>query len=112
MAELPLEDVALTVTAPDGSALAMRLTDSSGKINRIEVDVPPASESQSPNPDQRPYTVVNLFARKENYEQINVYSVQIFAGVTTEQNLKFIPLPEFPEAWDRAEDFDTPPQNL
>ena len=36
-ARLPLKDVAVTVTSPDGTAIAMRLTDRSGMIAPIEV---------------------------------------------------------------------------
>ena len=112
VAELPLEDVAVTVTMPDNTAIAMRLTDRSGKIEPVEIDVPTLSDSQSPDPAERPFAVVNLFARKEDFEQINIYSLQVFSGVTTEQNLEFVPFAEFPEAWDETQSFDTPPQNL
>ena len=36
-AYLPLKDVAVSVTAPDGTAIAMRLTDRNGLIRPIEV---------------------------------------------------------------------------
>ena len=39
-AQFPLENVAITVTAPDGTAIAMRLTDKSGRITPIEIPVP------------------------------------------------------------------------
>ena len=111
-AQYPLRNVAITVTSQDGTAIAMRLTDRSGKIEPVEIDVPPLSDSQSPDPAERPFAVVNLFARKEDFEQINIYSLQVFSGVTTEQNLEFVPFAEFPEAWDETQSFDTPPQNL
>ena len=112
VAELPLEDVAVTITTTDNVAVAMRLTDSSGRIEPVEIDVPPLSDSQSPNPNERPFAVFNLFARKEDFEQINIYGLQAFSGVTTEQNLEFVPFAEFPEEWDDSQSFDTPPQNL
>ena len=37
---------------------------------------------------------------------------QVFAGVITLQPLELIPLPTFPEQYDRVEYFDVPPQNL
>ena len=55
---------------------------------------------------------MNLFARKEAYEQIGSENVQIFPGVITTQNLPMIPLAEFPDAYDKSEIFNTPPQNL
>ena len=111
-AQMPLEDVAITVTATDGTAIAMRLTDRNGKIRPIPIPVPDKSESLSPNPPERPYTVVNLYARKNGYEQIESENLQVFADTTTNQNLLMIPLAEFPELWGQTEIFNTPPQNL
>lgn len=111
-AQIPLEDVAITITATDGTAIAMRITDRNGKIRPIPIPVPDKSESLSPNPPERPYTVVNLYARKNGYEQIESENLQVFADTTTNQNLLMIPLAEFPELWGQTEIFNTPPQNL
>lgn len=111
-AQLPLADVAVTVTATDGTALALRLTNRSGKINPIEIPVPDKSESQTPDPGETPFTSVNLYAHKRGYEQIESENLQVFAGVTTTLNLEMIPLSELPDAYDQAVIFDTPPQNL
>ena len=86
-AQLPLKDTAIVVTATDGTAIAMRLTDRSGKITPIPIPVPERSESQSPDPAERPFSIVNLYARKAGYEQIEVENLQVFAGVTTLQEL-------------------------
>jgi hypothetical protein len=69
-ARLPLEDVAITVTASDGTAIAMRLTDKSGKITPIPIPVPDISAGQSPDTGEIPYTAVNLYAGKRGFEQI------------------------------------------
>lgn len=111
-AKLPLEDVAITVTAEDGTAIAMRLTDRSGKIPLIEVPVPDISAGQSPDTGQIPYTPVNLYARKKGFEQIENESLQVFPNTVTDQNLEMIPLSELPDSWNRTEIFVTPPQNL
>ena len=111
-ARLPLENVAVTVTAPDGTALALRLTDRSGRIDPIEIPVPELSYSQSPDPEERPFALVNLYARLRGYEQIENENLQVFADTTTDQYLKMIPLAELPESWDQNVIFDTPPQNL
>lgn len=111
-ARLPLQDVAVTVTAPDGTAIAITLTDRNGKIQPISVPVPDKAASQSPNTGEVPFTTVNLQARLKGYEQISIKGLQVFAGTTTEQDLKMIPLSELPNAWDQSETFDTPPQNL
>ena len=90
----------------------MRLTDQSGKIAPIPISVPPLAESQSPDPTERPYAVVNLYAHLTGYEQTEAENLQVFAGTTTVQNLEMIPLSELPDAWDQTVVFDTPPQNL
>ena len=111
-AQLPLSDVAVVITASDGTAIAMRLTDRNGQIIPIEIPVPDRSESQSPNPPERPFAVVNLYAHLKGYEQIEAENLQVFADTTTIQNLLMIPLSELPGSWDQTAVFDTPPQNL
>lgn len=109
---LPLKDVAVTVTAPDGTAIAMRLTDRNGQITPIEIPVPERSASLSPDSGSIPFTAVNLYARLRGYEQIEIENLQVFADTTTNQNLEMIPLSELPGAWNQTEIFDTPRQNL
>lgn len=111
-AQFPLQDVAITITSSDGTAISMALTDRSGKIRPVAIPVPDRSESQSPDPPERPYAVVNLYARKKGYEQVESENLQVFAGTTTLQNLEMIPLAELPTNWDQTIIFDTPPQNL
>ena len=111
-AQLPLEDVAITVTSTDGTAIAMRLTDRSGQITPIEIPVPDLAESQSPDPPEKPFANVNLYAHKHGFEQIEAENLQVFANTVTEQNLMMIPLAELPQSWDQTVIFNTPPQNL
>ena len=111
-AQFPLQNVAITVTAGDGTAIAMRLTDRNGLISPIEVPVPDKEESQSPDPAERPYAIVNLYARLRGYEQVEAENLQVFADTTTNQNLELIPLAEFPQQWDQNVVYFTPPQNL
>lgn len=110
-AQLPLRDVAITVTAEDGTAIAMRLTDRSGRITPIEVPVPDFQDSREPG-TEKPFTTVTIHARVRGYAQIQARNVQVFADTVTVQNLELLPLSELPGAWDQAEDYDTPPQNL
>ena len=109
---LPLKDVAVTVTAPDGTAIAMRLPDRNGQITPIEIPVPERSASLTPDAGEVPFTAVNLYARLRGYEQIEIENLQVFADTTTNQNLEMIPLSELPGAWNQTEIFDTPRQNL
>ena len=111
-AQIPLEDVTVTVTATDGTAIAMRLTDRSGKITPIEVPTPEISESQSPGSAEQPFTTVNLHARLRGYDQIQMERLQVFPNTVTWQDLEMVPLSELPSQWDKTEQFDTPPQNL
>lgn len=111
-AQFPLKDVAITVTATDGTAIAMRLTDRNGQITPIEIPVPDKKESESPISGEKPYAAVNLYARLRGYEQIESENLQVFADTTTYQNLEMIPLAELPLAWDQTVIYNTPPQNL
>ena len=112
-AKIPLQYVAVTVTDTDGSAIAMRLTNRIGMLDKlITIDVPDMSASQSPNTGIIPFSVVDLYARLENFEEIHIEKLQVFPDTITDQNLEFIPLSEFPQNWNQAEIFDTPPQNL
>ena len=111
-AQFPLKDVAITVTSTDGTANAMRLTDRNGLITPIEIPVPDREESLQPDPAERPYATVNLYARLRGYEQVESENMQVFADTTPFQNLEMIPLAELPNAWNQTVIFDTPPQNL
>ena len=111
-AQFPLKDVAITVTASDGTAIAMALTDRNGQIKQIPIPVPDREASLSPNPGEKPFTSVNLFARARGYEQAEYENLQIFPGIITNQNVELIPLSELPGAWNQTAIFDTPPQNL
>lgn len=112
-AQIPIRDAAVTITDQNGSAIAMRLTNRSGNFDvPVEITVPDFSASQTPNTGVIPFTAVNLYARVENYEEIEVMNVQVFPNTVTVQNLEMIPLSELPGIWNQAEVFDTPPQNL
>ena len=111
-ARIPLQDVAVTVTSTDGTAIAMRLTDRNGQIRPIEIPVPDLAASLSPDSGEIPFTRVNLYARLKGYEQIENENLQVFAGTTTNQNLEMIPLSELPGKWNQTAVLNTPPQNL
>jgi len=111
-AQLPLEDVAISITATDGTAIALRITDRSGQIQPVQIPVPDRSASQSPGNSQTPYTAVNLYARLRGFEQEEYENIQIFPETTTNQNVELIPLSELPGKWNQTAIFNTPPQNL
>lgn len=112
-ARIPLQGAAVTITDPSGSAIAMRLTNRSGTLDApVEISVPDRSASQSPDTGVIPFTDVNLYARLENFETIEIENLQVFPGTVTVQNLEMIPLSELPDSWNKLEIFNTPPQNL
>ena len=112
-ARIPLQGAAVTITQPNGTGIAMRLTNRSGTFDTpVEITVPDRSASQSPNTGIIPYTDVNLYARLENFETIEIENLQVFADTLTVQDLPMIPLSELPDSWNKLEIFNTPPQNL
>lgn len=112
-AQIPLRNVTVSITDTDGSAIALRLTNRSGMFDTpIAVSVPDLAASISPNTGVIGFSVVNLYAKLENFEEIDVKNLQVFPDTVTLQNLELIPLSEFPQNWNQAEVFDTPPQNL
>lgn len=110
--QIPLQDVAVAITDPEGDPIALRLTDRSGRIEPIPITVPDLAASQRPDTGIVPYALINIYARKEDFEQIEAENVQIFADTVTDQDLQFIPLSELPESWTKTEIFRTTPQNL
>ena len=111
-AQLPLADVAISITAADGTAIALRVTDRNGQIRRVEIPVPDKSDSLSPGISTQPFTPVNLYARLKGFEQEEYENIQIFADTTTNQNVELVPLSELPGKWNQTAIFNTPPQNL
>ena len=111
-AELPLKDVAVAITATDGTAIALQLTDRSGLTQPVPIPVPDPQAGQTPDTGEIPFTSVNVYARLKGYEQIENEDVQIFPDVVTTQDLEMIPLSEMPGKYDKGELFITPPQNL
>jgi hypothetical protein len=112
-ARIPLQGAAITITRPDGSAIAMRLTNRSGTLDDpIEITVPDRAASQTPNTGIVPFTDVNLYGRLENFETIEIENLQVFPATLTVQDLAMIPLSELPESYNQVEIFNTPPQNL
>ena len=111
-AQLPVQDVAVSITATDGTAIALRTTDRSGQIRPIAIPVPDRSAGLSPDTGEIPFTSVNLYARAKGYEQAEYEHIQIFPETVTNQNIELIPLSELPGAWNQTAIFDTPPQNL
>ena len=111
-AQIPVEDVAVSVVDEGGKLLGLRLTDNSGNTTPITVQVPDFINSQTPESGSPVYLPVNLYARANGYEQILIRDVQIFADTLTVQELVMIPLSELPGSYRQVELITTTPQNL
>ena len=111
-AQLPLRGVTVVVTAPDGTAIAMRTTDRSGLIPVIQIPVPDLSESREPGADECPYAQVNMFAYLGGFGPIESKNIQVFADTTTFQNIMLVPLSQLPRGTENSLNVVTPPQNL
>lgn len=112
-ARIPLQDVAVAILDPNGTTIALRLTNRSGQLDApLAISVPDLADSQRPDPGTAPYRLVKLYAKLENYEEIEASNIQVFANTMTVQNLELIPLSELPDNYNQVEIFDTPSQNL
>lgn len=111
-AQLPLRGVTVVVTAPDGTAIAMRTTDRSGLIPVIQIPVPDLSESLEPGADECPYAQVNMFAYLGGFCPFESKNIQVFADTTTFQNIMLVPLSQLPRGTENSLNVVTPPQNL
>lgn len=111
-AQIPLRGVAITVTASDGTAIAMGITDRNGQFGPVELPVPELSAGLTPDTGIIPYNTVIVHAALGGYEQITARDLQIFPDTVTYQDLVMIPLSELPAERSKTENFDTPPQNL
>lgn len=112
-AQIPVVDAAIAITDSDGNALALLLTNQNGMLDEpLELEVPDLSAGQSPNTGILPYSIVNIYARAPDFEEIIIKNLQVFPDTVTNQNLELIPLSEFPETWNQTEIFDTQTQNL
>ena len=86
----------------------MRLTNRNGQLDAaIPISVPNRNASLTPDTGVTPYTTIRLYAKRTDYEEIDVDGVQVFPGTVTEQNLEMIPLSELPKSWNKAEQFQT-----
>ena len=112
-AQIPIKDAAVAITDTNGSAIALRLTDKSGQLEEpIPITVPDLAVSQTPNTGETPFAVVNLYAKADLYEEIEIENLQVFPDTITVQNLEMIPQAELPDYWNQVEIFNIPPQNL
>lgn len=118
-AQIPLEG-ATVVVAEQGEEgkwklLSIQNTDSSGKIQSIQIETPALGESTSPGGlpgDGAPCALCDVWAEQPGYAMLQVENVQIFPGVETVQNMELIPLPQGLCSLQQRDQRDIPAQNL
>ncbi len=92
----PIENATVIVTAiVDGNRLviASGLTDISGTTLKLQTPAPDIIYSQSPNPEQRPYSLFDISVRASGYFNARSVDVPVFSGITSIQNFNMIPVP-------------------
>ncbi len=91
---------------------AVRISDQNGITAAVEIETPPFSESQTPQPFEQPWANVDITAEHPSYNRIIVTDVKVFADTVTQQDLQLIPQDEFPEFLVRTNVFSIPPYTL
>lgn len=113
-AQLPIEDAVVSLSSASGEGtryLATRLTDESGRTERITVSTPNTTESLQPG-QGIPYTVVDVTVESPEYERVLIEGLQIFPGIVTQQDVELLPLQDLPPVYNMTEIIDIPAQSL
>ncbi len=114
-AQVPIKNATVSVTTPEDEnprLLYVRLTDSSGRTQPLELDSPP--EANSLTPDNGTLAFSNYFVRIDHpeFETALVKDVQIFSNQITLLPVEMIPLPENALSGDRIDTVFITPQAL
>lgn len=92
---IPIEGATVTVSQfENGSEIPVKIlsTNSNGKTDIILLPTPPRENSLTPNPTGPSYSVYNVRVDKEGFYTQNSLNVPIFAGITSIQPMRLIPL--------------------
>lgn len=96
---IPLEGALVTIYAADGDnsqIITTRLTDSSGRTEKITLETPPRSLSETPdNGGVRPYAVYNIEVKSDGYYDSFNLEVPIFDSITSILPVYMLPLSEY-----------------
>lgn len=113
-ARIPVEGASVIFheLGPAEPLLGFRITDSSGRTAPLSVATADLSQSQSPDPSQRPYTSVRIIAEHPEFERTVLEGVQVFPGITTLQSIQLLPIRRTDPNKDGQLDFILPPQTL
>lgn len=111
-ARIPLDGATVTyqLQSPPYQLLAIRVTDRSGQTQPLSISAADREESQAPESVRQPWTGLIIQVEHPEYERLVLTGVQVFAGVTSIQNVQLIPLAEHDPALDGQQDFSFTPQ--
>lgn len=114
-ANLPIQNAAVSFyrTSPNSAPelIAFRTTDSSGNTPPIAIPTPDLSASRDP---QHPggFSTITISVDEPEYERVLVEDVQVFPGITTQQDVQLIPRETLVTERDWSEDIKITPQPL
>lgn len=111
---VPLENVSVTVTAPDGEhseLIAFRTTDEDGLTDAIPLTAPELQLSLAPT-EERPFATINVQFDHPSYYTALVRNAQIFPGERSIQMMEMLPLEENAPEDERGFSYTVTPQNL
>lgn len=113
---LPIEGALVIVTSTDenGQRLEYTATTDRNGLARI-FDLPAADPRNSESPGmENPYYIYDVFISKDGYFDMESKGVPLFGGITSRQDFRMIPLPEFngTDENEVIENENTEPQNL
>ena len=116
-ARLPIEGATVIVTQknPNGKydLLSVQATNSSGEIQDLKITAPPRIDStEISEAAGMPDVSCEVWAEAPGFTVLKVEGVQIFSGVTTQQDMELIPLGEGESGLNWVDDRQITPQNL
>ncbi|WP_295093193.1 carboxypeptidase regulatory-like domain-containing protein [Ruminococcus sp.] len=91
-----VEGAFVKVTAVvDGKRLVLASgnTDESGISPKFSLPVPDFKQSQTPDPDERPYNLFDVSVYAKGFFRARSVDVPVFSGITSVQNFNLIPVP-------------------
>lgn len=94
---------------PPENPLGLRTTDISGITAPLSVPTADPSFSQSPDPQERPWTGLNIRVEHPAFERVLLEGIQVFPGITTIQDVSLLPLKAVdPDSNGQQEEIFTP----
>ena len=117
-AELPLEGSTVAVLQQGEGGryrlLSLQATDSSGRIESVDIPAPAAGESTSPGDagSSDGFALCSVWAEHPGYAMLQMDGVQIFPGVETVQNMELTPLVRGQSSLQQRTVRDIPAQDL